>query len=88
MSKDYSSPKTWLGSEDENVLKLLSELMETVAELATICASHTHSTSPAPNEAGDGECSSRAKGQARPNHQVSHRQPSIYSIPAQLPPGT
>ncbi|MBO2560446.1 hypothetical protein I6M33_07400 [Shewanella algae] len=27
--------------------------MRTVAELATICASHIHSTSPAPNETGD-----------------------------------
>ncbi|MGI2853922.1 hypothetical protein ACRTDR_06830 [Shewanella algae] len=42
-----------LGSEDENVLKLLSELMGTVAELVNIFASHTHSTSPASNEAGD-----------------------------------
>ncbi|WP_202932952.1 MULTISPECIES: hypothetical protein [Shewanella] len=67
MSKDYRSPKTWLGSEDENVLKLLSELMGTVAELATICASHTHSTSPAPNEAGDfsGKASAAAAQKAR-----------------------
>lgn len=66
-TQDYRSPKTWLGSEDENVLKLLSELMGTVAELATICASHTHSTSPAPNEAGEfsGKASAAAAQKAR-----------------------
>ncbi|WP_295032098.1 hypothetical protein [Shewanella sp.] len=41
--QDHRSPKTWLGSENENVLKLLSELMATVKALATTCASHTHS---------------------------------------------
>ncbi|WP_175472257.1 hypothetical protein [Shewanella algae] len=41
--------------------------MRTVAELATICASHTHSTSPAPNEAGDfsGKASAAAAQKAR-----------------------
>lgn len=38
----YKSPKTWIGSETENVLKLLSELMATVTELATVCAQHKH----------------------------------------------
>lgn len=27
IEQDYRSPKTWLGSDNENVLKLLSELM-------------------------------------------------------------
>lgn len=49
----HKSPKTWLGSEGENVLKLLSELMATVNALATTCASHTHGAGPPPNEAGD-----------------------------------
>ena len=40
--QDHRSPKTWLGSENENVLKLLSELMQTVNQLATECATHTH----------------------------------------------
>lgn len=43
VEQDHRSPKTWLGSEGENVLTLLSELMATVKELATTCASHTHS---------------------------------------------
>lgn len=53
IEQDHRSPKTWLGSDGENVLKLLSELMATVKALATTCASHTHGSSPAPNQAGD-----------------------------------
>ena len=41
-SQEYKSPKTWIGSDNENVLKLLSELMATVKELANTCANHTH----------------------------------------------
>jgi hypothetical protein len=40
--QEHKSPKTWLGSDSENVLKLLSELMATVSELANTCASHKH----------------------------------------------
>lgn len=39
------SPKTWVGSKQENVLILLSELMQVVKELADTTAGHTH-TSP------------------------------------------
>lgn len=42
IEQDHRSPKTWLGSESENVLKLLSELMATVTELATTCSTHKH----------------------------------------------
>lgn len=42
VEQDHRSPKTWLGSESENVLKLLSELMATVTELASTCAKHKH----------------------------------------------
>lgn len=51
--QSYQSPKTWLGSEGENVLKLLSELMATVSALATTCSTHKHGTSPPPAEAAD-----------------------------------
>lgn len=37
------APKTWVGSKQENVLVLLSELMQVVKELADTLASHTHS---------------------------------------------
>ena len=53
IEQDHRSPKTWIGSDSENVLKLLSELMATVNALATTCASHTHGSSQAPNQAGD-----------------------------------
>lgn len=53
IEQDYRSPKTWIGSDSENVLKLLSELMATVNALATTCASHKHGSSPATNEASD-----------------------------------
>lgn len=42
VEQDHKNPKTWLGSDNENVLKLLSELMATVSQLATLCSTHTH----------------------------------------------
>lgn len=64
IEQDHRSPKTWLGSESENVLKLLSELMATVSDHATTCASHKHGSSPTPNEASDfNSQSSQATGQ-------------------------
>ncbi len=54
------SPKTWIGSRKENVLILLSELMQVVKELADTLASHTHggvmagpAATAAPNQASD-----------------------------------
>ncbi|WP_417762167.1 hypothetical protein [Shewanella sp.] len=53
IEQDHRSPKTWLGSDGENVLKLLSELMATVNALASTCAEHNHGSGPTPNQAGD-----------------------------------
>ncbi|MFZ2406158.1 MAG: hypothetical protein WAW41_13550 [Methylobacter sp.] len=36
------APKSWVGSNDENVLKQLSELMQLVIDLCNILSSHTH----------------------------------------------
>ncbi|MCX9475938.1 hypothetical protein [Vibrio cholerae] len=54
------SPKTWIGSKQENVLVLVSELMQVVKELADTLASHTHggvmagpAATAAPNQASD-----------------------------------
>lgn len=44
--QDHRSPKTWLGSNNENVLTLLSELMATVSDLAKLCAEHKHGGPP------------------------------------------
>lgn len=53
------APKTWVGSKQENVLILLSELMQVVKELADTLASHTHpgimpgsASTKAPNQSG------------------------------------
>lgn len=74
--QDHRAPKTWIGSDGENVLKLLSELMHVVTELADTCATHKH-TSPetgaptsGPDTAGDmiskGRASSALKGRLDP----------------------
>lgn len=39
----HKAPKTWVGSETENVLMILSELMAQVISLCNTLASHTHS---------------------------------------------
>lgn len=54
----YKAPKTWIGSESENVLQLLSELMQLTSDLAGILSSHTHTgdsggVTSAPIQAGD-----------------------------------
>jgi len=53
IEQDHRSPKTWIGSDGENVLKLLSELMATVSALASSCANHTHANGAPPDQAGD-----------------------------------
>lgn len=39
----FKAPKTWIGSQDENVLRQLSELMQLVIDLCNILKNHTHS---------------------------------------------
>ncbi len=51
------APKTWLGSQNENVLGLLSELMQLVISLCDILDGHTHTgddggSTSAPHQAG------------------------------------
>nr|WP_241909832.1 hypothetical protein [Vibrio sp. 10N.261.55.A7] len=71
------APKTWIGSKDENVLILLSELILVVKELADTLASHTHggilagtASTKAPNQAsaitGHGGDSGELKGRLDP----------------------
>lgn len=47
------SPKTWVGSDSENVLKILSDFMQSTSDALNTLASHTHATSPPPNQSGD-----------------------------------
>ncbi|ELA9459410.1 hypothetical protein QTU63_002688 [Vibrio alginolyticus] len=76
------SPKTWIGSKQENVLILLSELMQVVKELADTLATHTHSgvapgraSTKTPVQANDitghGEDSEKLKGRLDQITQVS-----------------
>ena len=52
--------KVWLGSEGENVLKILSDLIQVVADIANTASSHTHpytddgapKNTAAPNQSG------------------------------------
>lgn len=37
-----TAPKTWIGSDNENVLRILSELMQLVINLCNTLATHTH----------------------------------------------
>ncbi|WP_351014995.1 hypothetical protein [Shewanella sp. AC91-MNA-CIBAN-0169] len=53
IEQDHRSPKTWIGSDGENVLKLLSELMATVSALASTCANHTHAHGATSDQASD-----------------------------------
>lgn len=55
----YRAPKTWIGSQSENVLGILSELMAQVISLCNTLASHTHGgvqagsgNTAAPNQSG------------------------------------
>ncbi|MGF1719446.1 hypothetical protein L4D20_05280 [Vibrio kyushuensis] len=71
------APKTWVGSKEENVLILLSELMQVVKELADTLASHSHGgvvagpdSTKVPNQAsaiaGHGTSSAQLKGRLDP----------------------
>lgn len=43
--------KNWLGSESVNVLQVLCDLLDLVQQMNVQLASHTHGTTPIPNNA-------------------------------------
>ncbi|WP_267269652.1 hypothetical protein [Pseudomonas protegens] len=49
ISQRLQAPKTWLGSESVNVLQVLCDLLDLVQEMNTQLASHTHGSTPMPN---------------------------------------
>lgn len=58
--QSYKAPQTWIGSESENVLGLLSELKAQFISMCNILASHTHggvaagaATTASPTQAGN-----------------------------------
>ncbi|SFX92257.1 MULTISPECIES: hypothetical protein [unclassified Pseudomonas] len=46
-----SAPKTWLGSETENVLHILSELIDITEQMSMTLAAHKHGSTPPPDNA-------------------------------------
>ncbi|WP_257274262.1 hypothetical protein [Endozoicomonas sp. SESOKO4] len=46
------SPKTWLGSDTENVLRILSDALSETASALNVIANHTHPGVGRPNESG------------------------------------
>lgn len=42
--QSHKSPKSWIGSDSENLFKIVSELTALTGQIATLCASHTHTT--------------------------------------------
>jgi hypothetical protein len=50
-SQQFLAPKTWVGSESVNVLKILGEFLDVVAEMNVAIASHVHGSSPVPSNA-------------------------------------
>ncbi|GAB7531615.1 hypothetical protein PS3A_40290 [Pseudomonas sp. 3A(2025)] len=48
-SQRYESPKTWIGSSGVNVLAVLADLIDLVAQMNTQLAAHTHVPGPTPS---------------------------------------
>ncbi|EKT4493998.1 hypothetical protein QEM27_001705 [Pseudomonas putida] len=48
VSQHMQAPKTWLGSENVNVLQVLCDTLDLIEQLAGQVASHVHGSSPAP----------------------------------------
>ncbi|OPA87119.1 hypothetical protein BFW88_20560 [Pseudomonas fluorescens] len=51
VSQRLVAPRTWLGSEGVNVLQVLCDLLDLVQQMNVQLASHSHGTSPIPNNA-------------------------------------
>ena len=63
VSQRLIAPKTWLGSEDTNVLQVLCDLLVLVQHMNTQLASHVHGISPNPNNAAAFTASERVSAQ-------------------------
>lgn len=48
VSQRLVAPKTWLGSEEVNVLQVLCDLLDLVQQMNVQLASHTHGPTPVP----------------------------------------
>ena len=61
VSQRVQAPKTWLGSDSVNVLRVLSDLIAIVEHMNTALSAHTHGPSPVP---GNASSFASASGQA------------------------
>lgn len=46
------APKSYMGSDGQNIFRILENLIQIVAELSAECSSHTHGGSPPPDQSG------------------------------------
>lgn len=46
------APQSYMGSQDQNIFRILEELIQIVADLSNTVSSHTHRGSPPPDQAG------------------------------------
>ena len=51
ISQSLKAPKTWIGSEGINVLRVLGDTLDLLEQMAAQIASHVHGSSPVPNTA-------------------------------------
>ncbi len=51
ISQRFIAPKTWMGSEQVNVLQILCDLTDLVQQMNTLLAAHTHGPTPPPGTA-------------------------------------
>jgi hypothetical protein len=51
ISQRMQAPKTWLGSEGVNVLRVLGDTLDLIEQIASELAAHTHGPSPIPTQA-------------------------------------
>ena len=52
ISQRMQAPKTWVGSEGTNVLRVLGDTLDLIEQLANQVSVHTHGPSPVPTQAG------------------------------------
>ena len=63
--QNFRAPKTWLGSENVNVLQVLCDLLDLVKEMNTQLAMHTHVSGPQPSPADVSALTEQAATAAR-----------------------
>lgn len=61
-AQELIAPKVKLGSEEINVLTLLTDTLDVVNQLATVCASHTHPSVGTSSQAGDFTAAAKETG--------------------------